>query len=217
MVLVGLQHLGHLRTPRLEVSSVLVTAASGSAGVLATGIAASAARAGRRVVLIDADEEGSRLAALGAPVAEDGRPPLPDRRWSGEVRQWVLGGGGVVGVLPLDARLLQPHVVGAGVRSLVEDGYLVVFVGGSVVSSPVAFAVAGEVDAVLVQVEADPRAEVVSKILNQLSIAAPAVVAQVVVGRTGGSAAEGRSVEAQRPASAFRPTQADAVAPARKG
>ncbi|WP_369069336.1 Wzz/FepE/Etk N-terminal domain-containing protein [Kineococcus terrestris] len=196
VVLVGLQHLGHLRTPRLEVGSVLVTAASGSAGALATGLAASAARAGRRVVLVDADEQGSRLAPFGAPVEEGLPQTLPERRWGDEVRPWVIGGGAVVGVLPLDARSLQPHVVGAGVRTLVEAGYLVIFVGGSVVSSPVAFAVAGEVDAVLVQVEADPRAEVVSKTLAQLSIAAPAVVAQVVVGDTsGGSGGDARPAQ----------------------
>jgi capsular polysaccharide biosynthesis protein len=91
-------------------------------------------------------------------------PPLGHR--------WRCGRGGPA---------LQPHAVGSGVRHLVESGYLVIFVGGSVVSSPVTFAVAGEVDAVLVQVEADPRAEVVSKTLAQLSIAAPDVVAQVVV------------------------------------
>jgi capsular polysaccharide biosynthesis protein len=179
VVLVGLQHLGHLRTPRLEVSSVLVTAVSGNAGALGTGLAASAARSGRRVVLVDADESGSRLAAFGAPVHETAG--IPKGRWSDEIRPWVIGGGAVVGVLPLDARSLQPHAVGSGVRHLVESGYLVIFVGGSVVSSPVTFAVAGEVDAVLVQVEADPRAEVVSKTLAQLSIAAPDVVAQVVV------------------------------------
>ncbi|PRY16023.1 Wzz/FepE/Etk N-terminal domain-containing protein [Kineococcus rhizosphaerae] len=186
VVLVGLQHLGHLRTPRLEVSSVLVTAASGNAGALALGLAASAARSGRRVVMVDADESGSRLAMFGAPVAE-AAASVPQGRWSEEIRPWVVGGGAVVGVLPLDARALQPHAVGSGVRHLVEAGYLVIFVGGSVVSSPVAFAVAGEVDAVLVQVEADPRAEVVSKTLAQLSIAAPDVVAQVVVGDTSSS------------------------------
>ncbi|WP_432523536.1 hypothetical protein [Kineococcus sp. SYSU DK006] len=195
VVLVGLQHLGHLRTPRLEIGSILVTAASGSAGALATGLAASAARAGRRVVLVDADENGSRLGRLGAPV-EPSPHVLPEGRWSEEIRPWVIGGGAVVGVLPLDARSLQPHAVGAGVRHLVESGHLVIFVGGSVVSSPVTFAVAGEVDAVLVQVEADPRAEVVSKTINQLSIAAPAVVAQVVVedvGSGGGGAEPGRA------------------------
>jgi capsular polysaccharide biosynthesis protein len=206
IVLVGLQHLGHLRTPRLEVSSVLVTAASGSAGALATGLAASAARAGRRVVLVDADEGGSRLAAFGAPVAGSEQRILPERRWSDEIHPWVIGGGAVVGVLPLDARSLQPHVVGAGVRHLVEAGYLVIFVGGSVVNSPVAFAVAGEVDAVLVQIEADPRAEVVSKTLAQLSIAAPAVVAQVVVGDTG----NGTPVTGERP----EPLRQRPVAPA---
>ncbi|WP_432510352.1 GumC domain-containing protein [Kineococcus sp. SYSU DK001] len=182
VVLVGLQHLGHLRTPRLEVSSVLVTAASGNAGAVAAGLAASAARAGRRVVLVDADEDGSRLGRMGAPVGPSHDRILPEHRWSEEISPWVIGGGAVVGVLPLNARSLQPHAVGTGVRHLVEAGYLVIFVGGSVVSSPVAFAVAGEVDAVLVQVEADPRAEVVSKTVNQLSIAAPAVLAQVVVG-----------------------------------
>jgi capsular polysaccharide biosynthesis protein len=199
IVLVGLQHLGHLRTPRLEVSSVLVTAASGDAGALATGLAASAARAGRRVVLVDADEGGSRLAAFGAPVAGAEQRILPERRWSEEIHPWVIGGGAVVGVLPLEARSLQPHVVGAGVRHLVEAGYLVIFVGGSVVNSPVAFAVAGEVDAVLVQIEAEPRAEVVSRTLAQLSIAAPAVVAQVVVGDTSnGTPASGERGEPLR-------------------
>lgn len=199
MVLVGLQHLGHLRTPRLEVSSVLVTAASGNAGALATGLAASAARAGRRVVLVDADEAGSRLGAFGAPVADTDQRVLPERRWSDEIHPWVIGGGAVVGVLPLEARSLQPHVVGAGVRQLVEAGYLVIFVGGSVVTSPVAFAVAGEVDAVLVQIEAEPRAEVVSKTVAQLSIAAPAVVAQVVVGDTSnGAPASGERSEPVR-------------------
>ncbi|WP_432563180.1 GumC domain-containing protein [Kineococcus sp. SYSU DK003] len=198
VVLVGLQHLGHLRTPRLEVSSVLVTAASGHAGALATGLAASAARAGRRVVLVDADEDGSRLARMGAPVGPTREDRLSEHRWSEEVRPWVIGGGAVVGVLPLDARSLQPHAVGAGVRHLVESGYLVIFVGGSVVSSPVAFAVAGEVDAVLVQVEADPRAEVVSKTVNQLSIAAPAVLAQVVVGDVSSPGGESGRLE-QRP------------------
>ena len=198
VVLVGLQHLGHLRTPRLEVSSVLVTAASGNAGALATGLAASAARSGRRVVLVDADESGSRLAALGAPVQDVGSS-APAGRWAEEVRPWVLGGDAVIGVLPLDARSLQPHAVGSGVRQLVEAGHLVIFVGGSVVSSPVAFAVAGEVDAVLVQVEADPRAEVVSKMLAQLSIAAPAVVAQVVVGDTSNNGGGEPARPEQRP------------------
>ncbi|MFB9377494.1 Wzz/FepE/Etk N-terminal domain-containing protein [Kineococcus gynurae] len=195
VVLVGLQHLGHLRTPRLEVASVLVTATSGSAGALATGLAASAARAGRRVVLVDADEAGSRLAALGAPVSSRRSVALPEGRWNEEVRPWVIGGGAIVGVLPLDARSLQPHVVGAGIRQLVEAGHLVIFVGGAVTSSPVAFAVAGEVDAVLVQVEADPRAQTVSTTMAQLSIAAPAVVAQVVVRDPSGSSGEVRSAE----------------------
>lgn len=216
VVLVGLQHLGHLRTPRLEVGSVLVTAASGNAGALATGLAASAARTGRRVVLVDADEGGSRLGHFGAPVG-DGAGLLPERRWSDEIRPWVIGGGAVVGVLPLDARSLQPHVVGSGVRHLVEAGFLVIFVGGSVVSSPVTFAVAGEVDAVLVQVEADPRAEVVSKTLAQLSIAAPAVVAQVVVGDTSG----GGGGESHRQEQRARPVVASAteqeVAAGRRG
>ncbi|MEZ0492488.1 hypothetical protein AB2L28_09595 [Kineococcus sp. TBRC 1896] len=204
VVLVGLQHLGHLRTPRLEVSSVLVTAASGNAGALAAGLAASAARAGRRVVLVDADEDGSRLARMGAPAAPLREGALPERRWSEEIQPWVVGGGAVVGVLPLDARSVQPHAVGSGVRHLVESGYLVIFAGGSVVSSPIAFAVAGEVDAVLVQVEADPRAEVVSKTLNQLSIAAPAVLAQVVVGDVSSSGGDARLEQRSRPVS--RPT-----------
>jgi len=206
VVLVGLQHLGHLRTPRLEVSSVLVTAVSGSAGALATGLAASAARSGRRVVLVDADESGSRLAAFGAPVRDAARA-LPEGRWSDEIRPWVIGGGAVVGILPLEAQSLQPSVVGAGVRHLVEAGHLVIFVGGSVVSSAVTFAVAGEVDAVLVQVEADPRADLVSKTLTQLSIAAPAVVAQVVVGNaSSGGGGDLRHTE-PRPRPAAAPAQ----------
>ncbi|WP_370442618.1 hypothetical protein [Kineococcus halophytocola] len=212
IVLVGLQHLGHLRTPRLEVSSVLVTAASGDAGALATGLAASAARAGRRVVVVDADEAGSRLGAFGAPVAQPDQRVLPERRWTDEIHPWVIGGGAVVGVLPLEARSLQPHVVGAGVRQLVEAGHLVIFVGGSVVTSPVAFAVAGEVDAVLVQIEAEPRAEVVSKTVAQLSIAAPAVVAQVVVGDAGhGTAASGERSEAARQRPVVQAQQAPEV------
>jgi len=216
VVLVGLQHLGHLRTPRLEVSSVLVTAATGHAGALATGLAASAARAGRRVVLIDADEDGSRLARMGAPVGPTQDGVLPERRWSEEVRPWVIGGGAVVGVLPLDARSVQPHAVGDGVRHLVEAGYLVIFVGGSVVSSPVAFAVAGEVDAVLVQVEADPRAEIVSKTLNQLSIAAPAVLAQVVVGDVSNHGGGEPSRLEQRPRTVVAPGEPE-VSGARRG
>ncbi|MCI2238919.1 hypothetical protein MO973_29295 [Paenibacillus sp. TRM 82003] len=221
VVLVGLQHLGHLRTPRLEISSVLVTATSGSAGALATGIAAAAARSGRRVVLVDADESGSQLAAHGAPVGDVTGRSVPERRWSEEVRPWGVGGGAVVSVLPLDARTLQPHGVGAGIRHLVEAGYLVVFVGGSVVSSPVAFAVAGEVDAVLVQVEADPRAELVSRTTAQLSIAAPAVVAQVVVGDPSpaqGGAPEARPAEQRpRPVVQERYDEPTGSAPGRRG
>ncbi|WP_345713781.1 hypothetical protein, partial [Kineococcus glutinatus] len=145
VLLVGLQHLGHLRTPRLEVGSVLVTAASGDASAVAVGLAAAAARSGRRVVLVEADERGGRLASLGAPVL-----PASGRR-SVEVPQpWVVGGTSVE-VLSLGAHHLQPRAVGSTLRELVEGGYLVVVVGGSVLDSPAAFAVAGEVDAVLVQ------------------------------------------------------------------
>ncbi|WP_337062348.1 hypothetical protein [Kineococcus sp. G2] len=215
VVLVGLQHLGHLRTPRLEISSVLVTAASGSSGSLAAGLAASAARAGRRVVLIDADESGSGLERHGAPVSA-AAGPTPARVRIDEIRPWSIGGGAVVGVLPLDTRSVQPHVVGLGVRHLVEAGYLVIFVGGSIATSPVTFAVAGEVDAVLVQVEADPRAEVVSKTLAQLSIAAPAVVAQVVVDGASGSGGEVHRVEPRvRPV--VSGSQPDEVGAGRRG
>ena len=182
VVLVGLQHLGHLRSPRLEVGSILVTAAAGEAGGLAVGLGAAAAREGRRVVLVDADDSaGGSLAALGAPLETDAPASLPDSRWLGALRTWNLGGGAVVDVLRIDVRASRAHSVSAGLRHLVEEGYFVVVVGDSITRSPIAFAIAGDVDAVLVQVEPEPRAEVVARTLAQLSIAAPAVVAQVVV------------------------------------
>ncbi|GAB7192724.1 hypothetical protein NUM3379_34330 [Kineococcus sp. NUM-3379] len=178
VVLVGIQHLGHLRTPRLEVGSILVTAVSGEGGGLAVALAAAAARSGRRVVLVDADERGSRLSAFNAPVDVQpaGRRAAVDRP-----RPWVIGVGATVDVLALGVRHLQPRAVGLALQQLVEDGYLVIVVGGSVLDSPAAFAVAGEVDAVLVQVEPEPSADLVSKTVQRLQIAAPAVVAQVVV------------------------------------
>ena len=60
----------------------------------------------------------------------------------------------------------------------------------------------------LVQIEAEPRAEVISRTLAQLSIAAPAVVAQVVVGDTGnGTPASGERSEPlrQRPVAPPQP------------